>query len=931
MAEALRPLELDLIAGDVEDWYVERLDGNERLNELYGLDLELVYTGAEHDLEEQLLGQPAQLHLRSGDSRRVFYGLVSSVTARGRIDGDDRHARYRMRIVPRAWLMSLRRQSRVFQDMSVDQVVSEVLSPYHIPSRFVLASKYPARDYCTQYEETDLEFVQRITAEEGIFFYFEHPFAELEDLLGDASSALRSIAGALPAALGRLAGQFTAPREVMVFADRELWYPPMARSEQEALAHLQAMGEQLASEGLRRVGGPATQIAEAALGFSGSASPTLEMRSDSGALQQSRDDTVLSFERTTTMKPVAAVIRHFEPSRPHTPLSADKRQGDAEDAISRGLEAARDVVGELSGGNLQGAAQAATPNLEGSVEQLGELGAAQLQDLLWRERLMEHYEHHTRHLFPEHDNEDWEHAKEDPERILEAARRRADVSTGRSICPWLTPGHRFTLHGHALEHLDREWVPVEVHHRVTGEQDAESRTYENHFECVPSDVSYRPDRPQRRFVQATLTGIVVGGEEIHTDEHGRVRVRFHWDRGAQADGYSTCWLRVMQPWAGTGWGAQFIPRVGHEVVISFEDGDPDKPLVVGSVYNGVNRHPFELPEHRTVSGLRTSSTPGGGGHNELSFDDATDHEKVHLRAQKDLDIHVLHDRSATIDRRDRTVVKEDQELRVEGDRRLEMRQLDDRHVHGDDQLRVEGTKRTTVVGQAEARYEGGRQTLVEGQDSAEVRGSSDLHARGDVTQRVGGNYTLLVGSSEGKRNHNVHVEGDAFLTCSDTIQISADSTVVIRCGESSIVMSPKRILLDSPEVMVVGKDAHTRLKDGEVRIKGKTKVQAVSDKVLLKSSGAAMGLTSEARVDGSQILLNSPEQASDSVDSSDEEPTVIELVDQNGNAIAHHPYKIILGDGTELSGRLDDNGRAELQLEESGTVTFPGLNDVDPE
>ncbi len=123
-----------------------------------------------------------------------------------------------------------------------------------------------------------------------------------------------------------------------------------------------------------------------------------------------------------------------------------------------------------------------------------------------------------------------------------------------------------------------------------------------------------------------------GKEELHTDEHGRVKVQFHWDRQGRKDDHSSCWMRVMQPVAGPGWGTMFLPRVGHEVVVMFLEGDPDRPLVMGSVYNGANVPPYPLPQNKTRSTIRTKSF-GGDGHNEIRFDDAQGAEELYVHAE----------------------------------------------------------------------------------------------------------------------------------------------------------------------------------------------------------------------------------------------------------------------------------------------------------
>ena len=149
-------------------------------------------------------------------------------------------------------------------------------------------------------------------------------------------------------------------------------------------------------------------------------------------------------------------------------------------------------------------------------------------------------------------------------------------------------------------------------------------SYSNSFTCIPAAVPFRPPRmTPRPVVQGSQTAEVVGpkGEEIYTDKYGRVKVQFHWDREGKKDENSSCWIRVSQPWAGKGWGSVSIPRIGQEVIVDFLEGDPDQPIITGRVYNGELMPPYTLPAGGVVSGMKSNSTKGGGGYNEISLDD----------------------------------------------------------------------------------------------------------------------------------------------------------------------------------------------------------------------------------------------------------------------------------------------------------------------
>jgi type VI secretion system secreted protein VgrG len=220
------------------------------------------------------------------------------------------------------------------------------------------------------------------------------------------------------------------------------------------------------------------------------------------------------------------------------------------------------------------------------------------------------------------------------------------------------PGLRFTLDDPPAS--DYLLLAVEHHGDIT-----DTPSYHNEFTCIPAGLPFRPalDEPARRpRVHGPHTAIVVGpeGEEIHTDEHGRVKVRFHWDSDSQHDEHGSCWVRVAQSWAGAGWGALFIPRVGMEVVVQFLDGDPDRPLVIGSVYNSLSTPPIALPEHKTISALISESSPGGGLANQIRLEDARGRESLSLKTRRDLHTTAGHDHTATVAHDQTTKIGENQ-------------------------------------------------------------------------------------------------------------------------------------------------------------------------------------------------------------------------------------------------------------------------------
>jgi len=228
----------------------------------------------------------------------------------------------------------------------------------------------------------------------------------------------------------------------------------------------------------------------------------------------------------------------------------------------------------------------------------------------------------------------------------------------------LHPGGLFTLADHPRDDQNRDYLVTSARYEMTG-NDYASGEGGFDFQCLVGAVGkehpYRPlPTVPRPVVRGPQTAIVVGkaGEEIWTDKYGRVKVQFHWDRVGQSDENSSCWTRVAQGWAGKGWGAMTVPRIGMEVIVSFLEGDPDRPLVTGCLYNSDAMPPYPLPAEQTKSTVKSQSSKGGGGFNELRFEDKKGSEEVFMHAEKDFLRLVKHD--------DKLEVDHDQAVKIDG-------------------------------------------------------------------------------------------------------------------------------------------------------------------------------------------------------------------------------------------------------------------------
>jgi type VI secretion system secreted protein VgrG len=256
---------------------------------------------------------------------------------------------------------------------------------------------------------------------------------------------------------------------------------------------------------------------------------------------------------------------------------------------------------------------------------------------------------------------------------------------GGSSCAGLRTGAKFKLTQHPDTDLQREYAIVAAEHLIVSNQYASGGGAGHEvsvaIEAIDAKTPFRPERRTRKpVIQGAQTAMVVGsaGAEIDTDAYGRVRVQFPWDRHGQSDENSSCWVRVAQVWAGKNWGAIHIPRIGQEVLVSFLEGDPDRPIITGRVYNGDAKPPYVLPAHATQSGIKSNSSTGGNGSNEIRFEDKAGSEEFYVHAQKDFKKQVENDQSITVGNNETTEVKQDRSATIDGNDTLKV--LKDRNA-----------------------------------------------------------------------------------------------------------------------------------------------------------------------------------------------------------------------------------------------------------
>lgn len=915
---------LERAAGGHIEMSVRALRGEERVDHLYDFDLE-VFAPPHLDLEDHAIGARARLDWRIGDRSRVIHGVVAEVeTLGGHLVDDVETERYRMVIRPRAHLMTLAVTSRVFQRQTVMDIVRKVTEPHGVTVLFSLRHHPPPREYCCQYHETDFEFVRRIAAEHGMFFFFEQPASEGESAATNAADAVTTavgagIAGGSPDALARgaLAGASdltkTRSREVMVFADHVGAYPAITfdggQSAAMWLDKIHSQGRALAGVGVDAaadamgdtpLGKSAGRLLEAGIGELARElgdAPDLHYARGAGALGGDERHSVSGLRQRRALRAEHAEVRLYDPERPGFEFRAQADQPQEEGVVDA----------------VKGLARSA---LEAGLEALDVP-----EDLLSVEHPPGIYDHGERYRFFE-----WDFDKSEPRRALEAANADRELLMAESFCPWLTAGHRFELVDHPRDKLNRGLVVRSVVHEVDPERLGFG--YRNRFTCVPDSTLLLSRYPRRRST-ALMTGVVVGGAPgtVHTNEMGMVEVRFHWDR-SDGDNPSTCWLRVVQPWAGQSWGFQFLPRVGTEVAVAFEGGDPNRPLVVGGLHHRTAPYPFTLPEEWTKSGIRTRTTPTGESGHELVFEDLQERQRIVIHSSRDLEVETERNRTVTIHNDDQLAVEGNRRVAVTGEHVTESTGIHQLRAAGGQDVSVDGMRNVTVTGVSNEQVDGDRTVRVRGNQTVEVEGRRQSRTAGDVIERTAGNLVRLVGSSEGQRSMATRVEGDWNTSATKKVVLEADSELVLRCGDTVLRLSPDQAELSSSRVVVRGEDARALLADGSLKVLADELVQLKAQSVALASSGAGLGLSSEASVSGSRILLNSPGQAEDSVAEDSATPTVIELVDDEGVPVPDQPFRIVLDDGREIGGMTDADGRAELDLSQGGDIFFPGLRGV---
>ncbi|WP_010585397.1 type VI secretion system Vgr family protein [Schlesneria paludicola] len=385
--------------------------------------------------------------------------------------------------------------------------------------------------------------------------------------------------------------------------------------------------------------------------------------------------------------------------------------------------------------------------------------------------------------------------------------------SGTGCCRGFVPGYRFSLK-HAS---GKKYLLVEIQHQ--GVQDPSYETgqdeqvpYTNAFTSISSDLQFRPQRvTPKPVVEGLESAKVVGksGEEIWIDKYGRVRVQFFWDRKGESNEKSTCWVRVAQLSAGKRWGASFWPRVGQEVLVAFVEGDPDQPVIVGSVYNNQQMPPYlgDGPDDKhkvdpDISGIKTNSTKGGNGYNELRFCDTKDKEQVFIHAEKDMDVRVKNERRETTIA-DHVVIVGDPSNSESGSYKQRVHRNHSTLVMKDKFEKVEGNVHI-AVGEGSNSDGGKYQHSVEKDSLEYVGGNKHVAVKGSRSESVTGQYSLTLGQLDAKIDQGAALEATTSLHLKAmTIVIEADLQLSLKVGGNFVDLSPAGVAINGmPMVMI---------------------------------------------------------------------------------------------------------------------------------
>ncbi|HET6803830.1 MAG TPA: type VI secretion system tip protein TssI/VgrG [Frateuria sp.] len=639
----------------------------EQLGRMFSYHVEFASRNEKIDLGG-LLGTPMTVKLATDDGfSRHFNGVVCEAAQTGAEVIDGLHyAHYSVRLVPRPWLLVDKFDCRIYTEMSVPDIVKQVLADAgYTDLKLSLSGSYTARDYCVQYRESGLNFISRLLEQEGIYYYFTHDAGTHTMVLADGVGA-----HAKAAHFDKVAYSTTRESGLRSEATISEWIPSRGR--------------------------------------------------DASKVQ----------------------LTDYDPLKPKASLLAtgtgDGHGGQGPDGF------------DYPGGHFDA--------------QVGQHFAQVRAEALSASR--SHYDGNT-------------------------------VACGVQI------GGLFTLSAFPRAELNQEYLVIggtlQLHAGgYASGATATGPSFRCRFQAIESSRPFRSlPSATRPSIAGLQTAVVTGSEtdeDIAIDEHGRVEVTFHWNKPDKPEARSSCPVRVASAWAGKGWGAVSLPRVGQEVVVSFLEGDPDRPLIIGSVYNGDNTPPYGLQATKTQSGIKSRSLLGGtADFNELRFEDKKGEEDFFIHAQKDMHEEVENDHVVTIDHDETVTVKNDQTLTVKHDQTMTVENDQTETVKHDRKIAVQNEDKldvtangTTSIGQKFKLSAGTEIELVTGASSIVLKSSGEIEIKG-VNIKITGSVGVKI---EGQAEVGVKAGATMDLGAGASLKVHSDAMVEVSGGAMATVKAP---------------------------------------------------------------------------------------------------------------------------------------------
>jgi len=748
----------------------------ERLGRPFEMVLDMLSTQSNIDFSK-IVGQNVTVRIQKpvDNQPRYFNGIVrqfSQVGASGRLTN------YKALVVPWLWLLTRTSDCRIFQEMTVPDIIKKVFRDHGFTDfDDRLSGSHRKWEYCVQYRETDFNFVSRLMEQEGIYYYFTHENGKHKMVLADSKSAHEPFGGY-----------------------EEIIYRP----------------------------------------------PTSEFR---------QKEVITDLSVSQEVQPGTYAHTDFDFKAP-----------------------AKDLQAKSQVQRQHAAADFEIYDYPGEYDQTG-------------------------------DGQNYAKSR------IEELQAGFEVARGSGDVRGVATGCKFTLKDHPTSSFNRDYLIVETDIEAsTDEYDSAAPgtvrkgvSFKSGIVAIDYGTQYRAARTTPLpMIRGPQTAIVVGpgGDEIYTDKYGRVKVQFHWDRYSKADESSSCWIRVSQAVAGKKWGHIFLPRIGQEVIVEFLEGDPDRPIITGRVYNDKVMPPYDLPANKTMSTLKSNSSKGGSGFNEIRFEDKKGEEQIFIHGEKNQDVRIKNDCFEWIGNNRHLIVKKDQFEHVENNRH-EVVDADHMEEIGKD-----------------------RHLKVKGKQAMEVVGSKSLKVGGDVAEKFGS-------------NHSENVAMAYYLKAGMTIVIEAGVGITLKCGGNSVVVDPSGVTIKGSIVTVDGSMVKINSGPGSPAGSGSpcslvppaapTKAEEAdkADPGEVEETKARQRQTKTGKYGSTQVKPFKPPQTEEEA-AKKPHWIQINLVDDKDKPIPGQKYEIKLPDGsTVASGTLDDKGQARVEgIADPGQcqITFPDLD-----